>query len=714
MLSSKGKAEFGDKLMPKIQSAIAESVIQTHKGLLGSKHQLLVHGFQELIDRAGHEIAGLWRPLIQPLIDDPNSKMADEMREFLGSIISGDDQWQAIGGALNAISQSGLSMSISNAIAPVTYRLNALGPNLNADPGTYAQAVARGLASLNTGQGVAYENGLGGGNFDMMVELAQTLPDVTTLIEWIRRGYTNTANMKAWLTRIGIPPTLQDNYVNLTRALLSPQDMALAVLRGDTTQAYANEIAEANGINLTDFGILQLNTGEPPGLMQLLEAYRREFINQATLEKGIRQSRVRNEWIPVIEQLRYEPLSTADAIEAAVQGYITAAQAKSYAQQNGLDPNDFETALLAAGEPLSRTEMMQLWRRGYVNEQDVKNAIAQSRTKDAYIDWAVLLKSAPMSTADAIEAYVQGYLTLANATAIAEMNGLRSEDVTPLINTAGEPLSKTEMLTLLRRGVATKTQVENALRQSRLKDAYIPLALELSTQLPSLYEVRALLSSGAITAEQGTTLLLEEGYSPDIVKAIVTSLTGGASAQVKVITEAQITSLYLEEEITAAEYLTELEAIGYNQAEAELIQEVNDWKASITARNQVIAKIKAQYIARHLTVNVASAELDAVQISAAMRDRLLNDWNIEKALTIKLLSESQVANLWKMKLFSPNDPAANTQDALNYFENLGYSSTDALRLLELENKGPLDGTAKTQPVSSKGTVSQTGTGSQTS
>jgi hypothetical protein len=705
MLSSKGERQFGDKLIPKLQSAVHESIIAARRGLFDVEHQLKVKSMQDIIDRAGHEVAGLHRPIIDDLLATESVTIHPLLRDYLGNVKTGEDQWQSLAGHLSMMATSALSDALSNAFAPITYRINETGPNLNNDPSVYAQAWAAGLTTFDIGQKVAYQNGLGGGNFQMLALLQQSIPDFGQLTEWLRRGYIDEDLFKNWLWRGAVPEEVWNYYIQMSRELLTPADMALALLRGDVTEKYAQEVANAAGITNSDFSVLVSNTGEPPGLMQLLEAYRRGFIDKATLERGIRQSRVRDEWIPTIEQLRYEPMPTADAIEAYIKGYITEAQAKDYSQQNGLEPTDFEALSLSAGEPLSREEMTRLWRYGFVTEANVKDAIKQSRIKDAYVDWAVLLKSAPMSTADAVEAYVQGYLSLADSKSIAVMNGLREDDFEPLRLTAGDPLSKTEMLTLLRRGQVTKDQVKDALRQSRLKDSYIDLALELQTTLPALYEVRALLSAGAITAAQGTQLLLEQGYSAELVKDIVSSLTGGTLAQTKTLTAAQVTTLYQEREITAAEYVKELEALGYSQAEAELFQEMEDWKFSIASRNQVLAKIKAQYINRAISQQQASADLDALQISAEMRDMLFDLWNLEQATNIKRLTQSEVTSAWQMDLFQNNDPAANTQLAIEYLESLGYSSTDAILILEIKNKGPLgdvNSSAKASSSKSKG------------
>jgi hypothetical protein len=709
---SKADRQIGDKLIPKIQAAIVQAIVSTKRQSLDTEKMLRVVTTKAIADVIGEEFAELMLPFVTPMLKE--SGLPDEVKDVIRKMASGENQYQAMAGM--AFGMTGVPNLVSqltqNAFAPVARRLLSSDALLDPPWQVIIDQVARNIQDPNTARGQVTGQGIASQWFDNLVMQGQSLPDTATLLEWIRRSLMDQQDAKGWLARAAIPEQLQELYIDLSRQLLSPADAALAVLRGDTDLKYAQGIANAAGITDDDFNILMLNTGEPPGIMQLLEANRRGFIDDATLKRGILQSRVRNEWIPTIQKLAYEPLSTADAIQAAVQGYITQDQAKKYAQQNGLEPDDFNAAFLAAGEPLSRTEMEQLWRRGYVTEDNVRDALKQSRLKDSYVDWALLLKDVPMSTADAVEAYIQGYLAENDAKTIIMMNGLRSQDIDPLILTAGDPLSKTEMLTLLRRGKVTKEQVKDALRQSRLKDSYIDTALELETQLPALYEVRALLSGGALTPEQGTQLLLEQGYTPDIVKAIVASLTGGVLAKTKTITEAQITDLYIEGELTAQEYITELGVIGYSQAEAELIQEVNDWKLAIAGRNQVISVIRARYISGKITQQVASADLDAVQISSNMRDRLFDDWNIELASQIKLLSESQIVDAWFGKLFEQNDPAANTQLALEYLARLGYSNTDATILLELKNKGPLGTVNDTSKVSSKKTQSQAGASGQ--
>jgi hypothetical protein len=316
-----------------------------------------------------------------------------------------------------------------------------------------------------------------------------------------------------------------------------------------------------------------------------------------------------------------------------------------------------------------------------------------------------------MSVPDAIEASVQGYLTKDQAAAIALLNGLRAEDFGPLWLTAGDPASRTEMIQLWRRGEVTQTQVEDALRQSRLKDAYIPDVLKLKVQLPALYEVRALLANGGLSAQQGTQILLAQGYESDIVAGIVSNAIGETTATHKALTESLYVKLYQERAITADELQTELTTLGYTQAGSELIRESADLSIAISQRNSVISKIRAAYVGHKIGEAQAQNELNEQGIAAPMVDQLITDWNIIIETEVKLLTAAQVTDAWFMDLFNPDNAADNTTQALNYLANLGYSNGDAITILEIKNKGPLSNGTQSGKISPSGTPSGTGTAS---
>jgi hypothetical protein len=683
--------ELGDKLGPKLVSLITRSIIATNEGLLDTHHVRGVRVGKTLIDEMGEEAARQYRGIMDMVLAQEN--MHPELRDMLEKSASGHDQWQAAGQFIfsNGGVASALGGAISNAVAPIVYAINRIGPNLDIDPSSAAQAVAARIVSFGDGASSARDQGIGSGPFNVLVDLSKNRPDPSMLFMMFNRGLITAQQFNHWMQRLGYDDSLTGPISALSGNIITVADAALAVLKGNLTAGEAQHIAKQNGFNAADFTTLVNNTREPPGLMQLLEAYRRKFINRAQLEKGIRESRVSNEWIPTIESLRYEPMSPADAIQAHVQNYISLETAKVITEDGGLLPAHFQASLDIAGEPLSREEMTELWRRGHATQAQVEQALRESRLKDKYLPFALNLKYRRMGTADAIEATVQNHLTDAEARKITEQNGLLPADYEALRLTAGEPLPKMEMLTLYRRKQVTRAQVEQALRESRLKDKYIPHVFDLATTLPPLFEVRAMLIAGVLTPAIATRVLLEEGYQLDIVKAIIASASHKAHVKAKSLTEPMYAELYQEHAITGAEFIVELKALGYSHAESELLKTIYDHKIDIAERNEVIAAIRAAYVGHHISETQAQNELNELHLPSGMVEHLMNTWALIIRVQIRRLTPAQVADAWHINLFDSANVGHNLELALEYLASLDYGTEDAIRILELKNKGPLAG-----------------------
>jgi len=586
--------DLGDKLGPKISRLVADTIVATKKGLLPTEHKLRVKATQDIIDRAGRETAALYRPLVEAGIEQHPGDMHPEVEAFLRSAASGEHQWQALAGLTTGGVANAFGNVISNALAPIAYHITSLGPNLDIDPATAAAAAAAGIVTYGDAASSARQQGFSSGPFETLYRLAQRPPDLSTLQELVNRGEMPEGDAEAWLRRQGYADTVRARVMGLRKAILAPADAALAVLRGNMSEAEGRAVAKANGVDNADFDILIGNTGEPPGVMDLLTAFRRGFIDQAQLEHGIRQSRVRNEWIPTVLKLRFQPMTTADAIDATVQNHLPVAEARAIAEQNGLEPSAFN----------------------------------------------------------------------------------------PLLQTAGSPLSKTEMLRLHRMGKVTTVEVEQALRESRLKDKYIHHALELTTQIPPLFSIRHMLTSGAIDDAQAATLLREDGYQDFVIKAILKSAKKVKVARVHTITEGMLSELYQEHAITGTQFIDHLKVMGYSQAEAEEIREVDDWRIAKTNRDNAINRVRAGYLGRKISEQTASAELDRLLVPAPMRDRLLADWDIAIESEVRLLTPAQIVAAWSFQLL-------DTAQALGKLTHLGYSAADARLMLEIKNKGPL-------------------------
>lgn len=253
------------------------------------------------------------------------------------------------------------------------------------EPDMAAEFAARGIISADFGQSEAAGGGFDKPHFNWMLEAAYNYPAVGQLLQLWNRGYITESNVNKLLTLNGVAPEWQAPIKQLSRELLTPADLALAVLRQNITMDQGVAGAAMFGLNVDDFQTLIGNTGEPLGLMQLLEAYRRDFIDEQTLDKGILESRVRDEWIPVAKQLRYFPMSTAEAANAVTRGYLTNDQGASIAQQNGLEPEHWQYVYESNGRPPSHEQLATLFYRGKIDLATFEQGIRESDIKDKYI-----------------------------------------------------------------------------------------------------------------------------------------------------------------------------------------------------------------------------------------------------------------------------------------------------------------------------------------
>ena len=270
-------------------------------------------------------------------------------------------------------------------LLPVIHEVNAHTTNVLYDPDTAAQLVSKGVIQQDQGRSESSGGGLDNPHFDGLVDAQYVRPALAELLELLRRGEIKQQDFALALQRNGIPDFWWDPLQALGRVLLSPADLADATLRGFLDPDVAQEYAGTLGVLAPDFQVLIDNTGEPPGLMQLLEAYRREFIDEDRLKHGIRESRVRDEWIDVVEALRFEPMSAADSVNAAVQGHLSYDDAKTRATRAGLLPDDFDVVYQNAGEPIGLVEMLELLNRGVMTQDQVIQGIKESHYKDKYI-----------------------------------------------------------------------------------------------------------------------------------------------------------------------------------------------------------------------------------------------------------------------------------------------------------------------------------------
>lgn len=578
---------IGSKLGPKLAAIISETIVTTKRKLLDTEHRARVHSMQEVIDRAGREIADLYKPVWDATLAQQD--MPDVVRAHVDKIMSGRHQWQAIAGIALGYSgaANGLSQVISNYLAPAVRAALEASPELIPAVNDIVTLHVKGV--IDQGEALADIAGQGINN-----NLAQALftaaygyPDLSTTLELLRRDMILGQDAGLFMTRNGIAPEVQDLLLQLVKVPLSPADLADMVVRDIKTQGEAAKVAAQSGVDAADFDALVLDTGEPLALQQLLEAFRRGFIDQARLERGIRQGRTRNEWIDVAERLRFSPMSVADAVNSVVQNHMDKTTGNAIAEQNGLEPGSFDILLQTAGEPLSRTEMQELYNRGLV----------------------------------------------------------------------------------------TREQVDQAQRESRLKDKYIPYSFELHRRIMPVNYVQRALRYGAISHDAAVRAVMDNGFNQADAEVLVTSGSAEKMQTFKNRVVSAVETAYEENTISDQTALSMITSLGFEDSEAAFVVQAAGFRRDARIVNQAIGLIRGRYVQHRLSRQQASNDLDSVNVPAPQRDFMLNLWDIEYAAHTRGLTEAQVIRAMKKSTITPDD-------ALQRLLDMGYSQDDATILIQ--------------------------------
>ena len=470
-------------------------------------------------------------------------------------------------------------------LLPLVHEVNANTTNLLFDPQTAATLVAKGIIAQDYAFSEASGGGLDNQHEGSLIEAARQYPALAETLEMLNRGMITDAQALTALQRDGLHPDYMDAALSLRSQLLSPADLALASLRGIITDADARVLALKTGLAADDFEVIVGNTGEPPGLMQLLEAYRRGFIDQATLERGIRQSRVRDEWIPMVEKLRYSPMSVADAARAVVENYMPADQGAAIAQENGLQPDHWPLILESWGRPLAVGEMLTLMHRGQATVDQVKQALRESDIKDKYIDQAVQLGRRLIPERQVVSMIDHSVINHDQGVALLKEWGYTDADATAMVNLgtaqhvgSHHTLSKGDTLAMYTDALINRQEATKYLVALGYTDALAGQMLDLADykQKAALVKVtmrgiEAQLKAHQIDTSQATDDLIKAGLDHTQATVYVDEWVQSRKVATRTLTEAQVIKAVKDGVISVSDGRVRLEAYGLSAQDVDIL-----------------------------------------------------------------------------------------------------------------------------------------------
>jgi hypothetical protein len=466
-------------------------------------------------------------------------------------------------------------------------------------------------------------------------------------------------------------PLANDLWAADPKRVLDPSTAALAYLRRNGVGFNGVDEVKQSGIDEARFGLILDSLRSPPSTAELLELLRRGVSTHEDVVLGLAALGLDPEWTRAYLELQRVFLSPADAAMARQQGFLSPEESRALAAIGGVQPADADLLFELSGLPYGVDVGLELLRRGKIDEARFAQVVREGHTKTKYTADLLELRYTPLSAAVAAEALIRERVDQQTAVNIAAENGIRETDFLLWSNMLGRPPGITEALTLVNRGEMDHAGFREVVARSDVRTEYADQLLKLRVHYPSLFQMRALISSGAISDEYAREIFAKLGYEPKLIDGMVAAAHTTKTAHHKTISLSILETLY-ESGLETREWFDKaLATLGYDEAERTELEDLLEVRRLVAELTHALGELRSRYVGWKIGRDVVVADLDRLVTDPDVRDRLLRLWDLERETNRPVLSVAQIGQALKYGRFT-------VQQALDRWTELGLSADDAL------------------------------------
>jgi hypothetical protein len=444
---------------------------------------------------------------------------------------------------------------------------------------------------------------------------------------------------------------------------LSPGDAALASVKGFATALNLAEEAAKNGMDGDHFGVLVQNLRKYPGTGELLELWRRGRLSRDEVDLALNRAGIPVAYRDAVLDLftgRLDPAIIAVAIQRGIMrdpgilpvgpptgvGKVpkfpvspldTLAEAKAH----GIDLERLFVETAIVGLPASPDLAARATFRNIIDRVDFDRAIAEGNTRNEWAD-AIFNAFREILTANQYaELQLRGFLTRDERLAETDKHGMSTRDSDLLFDVLGRAPAVHAITTGLARGGVFNGPVDtiprvylSSMQRGNLRPEYYNLAYANRYSYPSAFVLRALLTGGVLTADEGYDIFLKIGWPPGLARKVADHYGTGTGA-------------------VAVDPLVK------------------------SAHTRALTLLRNAYVARRVDDAFATDRLNALGIAGAVQTPLLEAWRIMQTIPGAGLTRAQVKKAFKSL------PAEWPRDrALTELEDLGMEPAEAQTYLD--------------------------------
>jgi hypothetical protein len=253
-----------------------------------------------------------------------------------------------------------------------------------------AAAVERGEMTLAEAAAEALKSGYDSSRFNIMEKLAGLAPSTIDLMTMFRRKVIGADLLRKGLVQGNVRTEWADYLTQITETLLPPSDLASAVVQDVMSGSEAAALAEKDGLTPSSFSTLVKLAGNPPGAEQLLALWNRKEISSADVDRGLKQSHLKPEWIGAVKALAQHVPSVSDMVRFATReayeggGALSGTGAElpggfvADAKRQGLTERDAEHYWASHWHLPSPTQAYQMLHRKLIGESTLSELLRVS------------------------------------------------------------------------------------------------------------------------------------------------------------------------------------------------------------------------------------------------------------------------------------------------------------------------------------------------
>jgi hypothetical protein len=389
--------------------------------------------FASITNHVSDEVRSVMGPIFREAAEHPDTP--DEAKPLLRALADKRGQaWAWIGGtATGAALGGGLMNLLTNFMNPAILPLIAARPNGILSPSDAAEGEARSIAYSRPWAREAAYSGIDGERFAALVAMHRQSLTPEQMLTLLNRGRIAESTATALLRSQGYRPDVTDEILSLRSADLSPEILAQMWNRNIVSRDEGRTLARRSGVSARDFDRLTELGSEPPATQELLLAWRRGVIDEDDVDRALIQGPLRKEWIDVVKQLQWEPLSPNEAADSVNQGHMGEAAAAREARLSGVRPEHFKLMIENAGLPPGLEFAEEAFNRGFLTDDQWESMFKESRIKNRYIPLMRKMRTRLVPQETVRMLYREGVYSLDEAMAGLRAHGFSTRDASALL-----------------------------------------------------------------------------------------------------------------------------------------------------------------------------------------------------------------------------------------------------------------------------------------